>query len=66
MFFMALILLVVLYLLLLSSRTPHYSAIGSGGPRLIFYTLTLFIVPPFHIMWVIEHFTPGLIQGIPI
>ena len=33
------------------------SAIGSGGPRLIFYTHALFIVPPLHIMPVFEHFT---------
>jgi hypothetical protein len=31
------------------------SAIGSGSPRLIFYTFALFIVPPLHIMRVIEH-----------
>ena len=37
------------------------SAIGSGGPRLIFYTFALFIVPPLHIMRVIGHFTPRLV-----
>jgi hypothetical protein len=40
------------------------SAIGSGGPRLISYTHALFIVPPLHIMLVIEHFTPRLIQAL--
>lgn len=41
------------------ARPP--SAIGSGGSRLIFYTFALFIVPPLHIMRVIEHFTPRLV-----
>jgi hypothetical protein len=30
------------------------SAIGSSGPRLVFYTFALFIVPPLHIMRVIN------------
>jgi hypothetical protein len=39
------------------------SAIGSGGPRFIYYTLALFKVSPLHIMRIIEYFTPRPIQG---
>jgi hypothetical protein len=29
----------------------------------VLYTLPLFKVPPLHIMWIIEYFTPRLAQG---
>ena len=38
-------------------------AIGSVGPRFVYDTLALFIVPPLRIVRIIEHFTPRLIQG---